>query len=71
LPTCAPAESAGEIVVCGRTRRFNDQRLPELDPRFAKTDSESGLFARKLSDRATLDGGGPKGSVGFTLRIGF
>lgn len=70
-PQCDPGMSTGEIVVCGRAVRGPGQRLERLDPRFERARSEDGLFTRRLSDRATLQGGGPKSSVGMTLRVGF
>jgi len=70
-PHCDPRTNAGDIVVCGRPVR-TDQRLERLDPRFERSSPDAdGLFSRRLSGRASLHGGGPKGSVGMTLRIGF
>jgi hypothetical protein len=71
LPQCDQGMSTGEIVVCGRVPRGPGQRLERLDPRFERVRPEDGLFTRRLSDRATLQGGGPKSSVGMTLRVGF
>jgi len=71
-PRCDPSTNEGEVVVCGRPVRGTNQRLERLDPRFERSNpDDDGLFSRRLSDRATLQGGGPKGSVGLTLRIGF
>lgn len=71
-PQCDPSTSAGEIVVCGRSVRRPGQRLERLDSRFERSNpDDDGLFSRRLSGQATLQGGGPKRSVGMTLRIGF
>src|SRR6476661_3044875 len=71
-PQCDPNTMAGEVVVCGRPVRGPGQRLERLDPRFERpTPDDAGLFSRRLSGQATLHGGGPKRSVGITLRIGF
>ncbi len=71
-PRCDPNTSAGEIVVCGRSVRTTSQRLERLDSRFERSNLDAdGLFSRRLSGQATLQGGGPKRSVGLTLRIGF
>lgn len=72
LPRCAPAAGSSDIVVCGRPDHRDDQRLTKLDPRFEQSGpANDGRFTHKLSDSATLSGGGPKGSVGLTLRVGF
>ena len=71
LPRCGSTGSSDEIVVCGRANRDHDRRLPKLDPRFEQSRLDSGLFTLRLSDQATIGGGGPKGSVGITLKVGF
>ena len=68
---CVPNDDPNDIVVCGRTNRRNSQRLERLDPRFERVTRSTGLFERRLSDTATMTGGGPKGSVGVTLKLGF
>jgi hypothetical protein len=68
---CAPNDDPNDIVVCGRTNRRNSQRLERLDPRFERVTSSNGLVERRLSDTATMTGGGPKGSVGITVKVGF
>jgi hypothetical protein len=71
-PRCDPSAIAGEIVVCGRTGSHTSQRLQKLDSRFERSNlDDEGRFSRRLSDQAAIGGGGPKGSVGLTLRIGF
>ncbi len=67
---CEPSAGSGNIVICGRSDRNDDQRLPKLDPRFERTRSDDGLFTRGVSEKASLGGGGPKGSVGITLKLG-
>ena len=71
LPRCPTSDSAEEIVVCGRADRRDPYRLEPLDPRFEKRPLPDGRFVRSLSDTSTLEGGGPKGSVGLTLRTKF
>lgn len=68
---CAPNDDPNDIVVCGRTNRRNSQRLERLDSRFERVTSSNGLVERRLSDTATMTGGGPKGSVGITVKVGF
>lgn len=63
--------NSDEIVVWGRTDRRNNQRLDRLDTRFERPTSSAGLFERRLSGSTTMTGGGPKGSVGITLKVGF
>ena len=69
LPRCSPADGPEEIVVCGLRR--NSQRLQELDARFERTRLPDGRFSRELSETSTLEGGGPKGSVGISVPIKF
>jgi hypothetical protein len=71
LPVCPPADSSGDIVVCGRTDPRNDQRLRTLDPRFEPLRLPDGRYFRRFSGGFELEGGGPKGSVGLTLRTKF
>jgi len=68
---CPQGGDGHDIVVRGRTDQRNSQHLEKLDPRFERSKSDSGLFERRLSDSATMTGGGPKGSVGITLKLGF
>jgi hypothetical protein len=71
-PECDPNPMTGDVVVCGRPVHGPGQRLERLDPRFERSNpDDEGLFSHRLSGRATLHGGGPKRSVGMTLRIGF
>jgi hypothetical protein len=68
---CAPSAGPDDIVVCGRTNRVNNQRLEKLDSRFEDLRLPDGRFVRRLSPSSTMEGGGPKGSVGITLRMKF
>ncbi|WP_232283393.1 hypothetical protein [Sphingomonas sp. PAMC 26617] len=67
---CAPEDDPNDIVVCGRPNRRNSQRLERLDPRFERVANPTELLERRLSDTATMTGGGPKGSVGITITFG-
>jgi hypothetical protein len=71
LPRCPASDSPDGIVVCGRSDRRNSQRLEKLDPRFEDLRLADGRFLRRLSGTSSLEGGGPKGSVGLTLRLRF
>ena len=71
LPPCPESDGPDDIVVCGRAGRPDGQRLEKLDPRFEKPRLPDGRFVRRLSATSTLEGGGPKGSVGITLRTRF
>jgi hypothetical protein len=67
---CAAPDNSADIVICARTRA--DQRLQQPDPRFEDPLLDAdGRLIRRLSDTATLRGGGPKASVGLTLKLGF
>jgi hypothetical protein len=70
-PNCSPSGSPDDIVVCGRPDRRDSQRLEPLDPRFENERPPDGRFVRRLSETATIEGGGPKGSFGITLRVKF
>lgn len=60
VPRCE-SESDG-IVVCGRRAERT---------RFEETAPAGALLGRDLGHGMRLSGGGPKGSVGLTLRIAF
>lgn len=70
-PRCDPSDDPDTIIVCGGADQRNDQRLEEPDPRFERPRSPDGRFVRRLSEASTLEGGGPRGSVGITLRTKF
>jgi hypothetical protein len=71
LPRCPTSDNPDEVVVCGSNHQRNSQRLERLDPRFEELRLPDGRFIRRLSDSATLEGGGPRGSVGITFRTKF
>ena len=70
---CGKANDLTEIVVCGRADQNSKQRLGELDPRFGSNGLllPDGRLALTLPNGLILEGGGPKGSVGITLKLKF
>jgi hypothetical protein len=69
---CRTANDLTEIVVCGRADQNSRQRLGELDPRFGGNGLlPDGRFVLPLSKGLILEGGGPKGSAGITLKLKF
>ena len=67
---CPASEGATDVVVCGRAARRINPRF-EPDARFEQERLPDGRFIRRLSDAASIEGGGPRGSAGVTLRLGF
>jgi len=70
---CGKANDLAEIVVCGRSDQNSKQRLNELDPRFGGNGflSPDGRLVLPLPDGLVMEGGGPKGSVGITVKLKF
>ena len=70
---CGKANDLTEIVVCGRADQNSKQRLGELDPRFGGNGLllPDGRLTLNFPNGVTLEGGGPKGSVGITLKKKF